>query len=67
VRRFRELYPDRQIKLLYRRDDEHLVAKSRLAAALALPSPPPAAGSALGTSSQPGGVDRGDEPHRLVG
>lgn len=31
LRRFRELYPEQQIRLLYRRDDAHLLLKSRLA------------------------------------
>jgi hypoxanthine phosphoribosyltransferase len=35
LRRLRELYPETQVRLLYRRDDAHLLAKSRLAAALA--------------------------------
>lgn len=35
LRRFRQLYPDRTVKLLYRRDDAHLLARSRLAATIA--------------------------------
>jgi len=31
LRRFRQLYPDRQVKLLYRRDDAHLLVKARSA------------------------------------
>lgn len=31
LRRFRQLYPEKQIRLLYRRDDAHLLLKSRLA------------------------------------
>ena len=60
----RELYPDRQVKLLYRRDDAHLLRKTRSAgldAALRAAAAPGRRGRPLRTG------DAAAERRRLVG
>ncbi len=71
LRRLRQLYPDRQVRLLYRRDDAHLLAKARLAASLTGEGTERAGGAAalrrrgLGRPASPAAA--AGERRRLVG
>ena len=58
LRRLRELYPDVNIKLLYRRDYRSLMLKYGLD-----PDVPPGNGSSSGTANE--GVQQGDEEKKL--